>query len=76
MALWLVRVLAVVDVLEIGVVAPPVVVRGVLLDDLAVLDHTAPGARLDLLHLDEGLEAMEVGPDRALHVAHSAGRLL
>ena len=47
-----------------------------LLDDLAVLDHAAPGAGLELLHLDERLVAGEVGADRALDVAHAAGRLL
>jgi hypothetical protein len=48
----------------------------VLLHDLAVLDLAAPGAGLLLLHLDERLEARQVGADRALDVTHPAGRLL
>jgi hypothetical protein len=35
--------------------------RIVILDQLAVLDHTAPGARLVLEHLDERHAAVEVG---------------
>jgi hypothetical protein len=48
----------------------------VRLDELAVLDHAAPGARLVLLHLDERLEAVQVGAHGALDVAHAARRLL
>src|SRR5918994_2181980 len=46
------------------------------LDDLAVLDHPAPRASLDLLHLDECLEPGQIGPHGALDVAHAARRLL
>src|SRR5579884_1215864 len=56
------------DVVERGVLPPLVVARIVLLDHLAVLDHAAPRARFDLLHLDERLEAVKVGAHRALDV--------
>jgi hypothetical protein len=41
----------------------------VRLDHLALLDHPAPGARLHLLDLDEGLETVKVSPDRSLDLA-------
>ena len=47
-----------------------------LLDELALLDDPAPRAGLLLLHLDERLEAVEVGAHGALDVAHAARRLL
>ena len=47
-----------------------------LLDQLAVLDHAAPGAGLELLHLDERLEAVQVRTHRTLHVTHAPRRLL
>ena len=69
-------VLLLVEVLDVAVLALLVVGVVVLLDQLAVLDHAAPGARLELLHLDERLEAVQVGADGALDVAHSARGLL
>ena len=46
------------------------------LDQLAVHDHAPPRAGLELLHLDERLEAGEVGAHGTLDVAHPTGRLL
>src|SRR5918992_1058594 len=66
----------VLEVLDLAVVALLVIGVVVLVDELAVLDHAAPGARLELLHLDERLEAMQVGTHRALDVPHPAGGLL
>jgi hypothetical protein len=51
-------------------------VRLALLLDLAVRDGAAPLALGLLVHDGVGLEAVEVGPDGALDVAHAAGRLL
>ena len=45
-------------------------------DELAVLDHAAPRARLELLHLDERLEARQVRAHRTLDVTHATRRLL
>jgi hypothetical protein len=64
------------DVVELRVVAVLVVLRIVLLDELAVVDDTTPRARLDLLELDEGLEARKIGPHGPLDVTHTSCRLL
>src|ERR671915_97692 len=66
----------VLEVLDLAVVALLVIGVVVLVDELAVLDHAAPRAGLELLHLDERLEAMQVGTHRALDVPHPAGGLL
>jgi len=42
----------------LAVLALLVVARVVILDELAVFDHSAPGTRLPFLHLDISLEAV------------------
>jgi hypothetical protein len=49
-------VLLVVNILEVGVLPTTVIFLVVVFDHLAIVDQAAPGAGLDLLHLDEGLE--------------------
>jgi hypothetical protein len=56
------------DVLEVRVLALLVVRVVVVLDEHAVLDHAAPGARLELAPLDERLEAVQVRARGALDV--------
>lgn len=68
--------LSVVDVVEFRVLPIFVVFLVVVLDKLPVVDHATPGAGLDLLHFDVGLEAGQIGAHGALHVAHPASRLL
>jgi hypothetical protein len=68
--------LGVVDVVELGVLSLLVVVRIVLLDELTVVDDPAPRARLDLLHLDESLEAGKIGTHGPLDVPHPSSCLL
>src|SRR5947209_11636178 len=47
-----------------------------VLDQLAVLDHSAPCAGLVLEHLDERLEPVQIGPGSALDVPRTARKLL
>jgi hypothetical protein len=68
--------LFVVYVVELRVVAAAIVFLVMAFDQLAVVDYATPGTRLDLLHLDEGLEAGQIRPHGALYVAHPAGRFL
>src|SRR5215208_1674313 len=70
------RVLGVVDVVELRVVALLVVLGVMLFNELAVVDDAAPRAGLDLLHLDEGHEPGQVSPHGPLDMAHSTCRLL
>ena len=64
------------ELFDVGVLALLVVGVVVFLDQLAVLDHAPPRAGLELLHLDERLEAVQVGAGGTLDVAHPARRLL
>jgi len=56
--------------------APLAAAGAPLLDDLALLDAAGPGARRLVAHLDEGLEAHEVGLQRTPGQPHPRGGLL
>jgi hypothetical protein len=62
--------------LGIAVLTALVVLGAMILDEVPILDPATPSAGLDLLHLDECFEAVQIAPSRTLDVPQAAGGLL